>query len=205
MGRPSLGVVLGTFYRLRLAIAVMAAIYLVSVSTGIVMASRGDALALGWRDTVVRQAHASDPAAIAYRRNNRISAAALDFSRNLLFVAVPDTVSGLTVILPPISAAYRGWLGGIVSVDGHHQSRLRTNEGRIYYFATLALQISGFILSGAAGLNLGIAFFRCDGPFVGPSWLQLPRPALLDALRAYLAVIPLLAVGSAWEFLSPLN
>lgn len=183
----------------------MAAIYVLSVSVGMLMASRGDAFALHWRDTVVQQAHASDPAAIAYRSNKRISAAFFDFSRNLLLVAVPDTVGGLIVVLPPVLAAYRGWLGGIVSVDGRHQSRVRTIDGRLYYFVTLALQIGGFTLSGAAGLNLGFAFFRREGAFVGPTWLRLPKTALLDATRAYLIIIPLLAAGSAWEFLSPLN
>ncbi len=174
----------------------------VCVTVGIVMAHAGSSLALAYRDFLVERAHREDPASRADDAGAHWRAAAIDFSRNLGLVAVPDTVGGLTLVLPVGLAAYRAWVGGIVSVGAHHQSRLRHLRPAVYYLVTLVLQLAGFTLAGGAGLHLGLAFIRGDAPAVGPRWFRLPKPALADVAWLYALVVPLLALGSLWEFLA---
>jgi len=177
--------------------------YLIAITTGVLMAHLGSGFALRYRDALVARAVAADPAARADDRGAHLAAAIIDFSRNLGLAAVPDTVGGLTLVLPVGLAAYRGWIGGIVSVDHAHLSRLARIRGATYYCVTLLLQVCGFTLAGGGGLHLGWALVRGRGPFVGPRWFRLPQPALIDAAWLYVMIVPLLAIGSAWEFLGP--
>ena len=117
--------VLRALARARLAILTIAATYVVSVLVGAVMVHSGNRLALDYLDRLVAQAKATDPAAIALQEDDRLPAALLDFSRNLLLGAVPNTVAGAGIVLPYPLAAFRGWVGGIVSVwSKDHTSRL---------------------------------------------------------------------------------
>lgn len=191
--------------RARFGILVIAITYAVSVSAGVVMVHTGNAFALAFRDSLVARAHRRDPAARASDAGANGSAAALDFSRNLGLAAIPETIGGLTVVLPIGLAAYRGWVGGIVSVDHTHRSRLRHERSGLYYLVTLVLQLSAFTLAGGAGLHLGLAFIRKQGPYIGPSWFRLPRPALVDVGRLYLLIVPLFAAGSLWEYFVPVT
>ena len=188
----------------RTGILVIGLTYAVSLTTGILMAHLGSQFALGYRDSLVAAAHRADPAARADDAGAPGRAAVIDFSRNLGLAAIPETIGGLTFILPVSLAAYRGWVGGIVSVDGRHQSRLGRTRAAVYYLVTLALQLSAFTLAGGSGLHLGWAFFRKRGPFVGPPWFRLPGPALADVAWIYSLVVPLFALGSLWEFLRPI-
>jgi hypothetical protein len=187
----------------RHGILIVALTYLVTVTCGAVMVHAGNAFALGFRDSLVARARAADPAARANDRGARVTAACLDFSRNLGLVAVPDTVGGIALVVPVGLAAYRGWVGGIVSVDHAHRSRLSHVRTATYYVVTLLLQLAGFILAGGGGLHLGWARIKGRGPLVGPRWFRLPQPALLDVAWLYVLIVPLLAIGSAWEFLGP--
>jgi hypothetical protein len=99
--------------------------------------------------------------------------------------------------------AYRGWVGGIVSVDYAHRSRLTHVRTAAYYLGALFLQVAAFILAGGGGLHLGWAFAQHRGPFVGPPWFRLPQPALVDVAWLYALIVPLFAAGSYWEFLGP--
>jgi hypothetical protein len=175
--------------------------YMASVTAGVLMTHRGNQLALAYRDTLVARAHRVDPASRADRAGSHLTAAAVDFSRNLGLAAIPETIGGLTLVLPVGIALYRGWIGGIVSVDRSHQSRLRRARSATYYLVTLALQLAAFTLAGAGALHLGWAFLRKRGPYVGPAWFRLPRPALIDVAVLYVLIVPLFAVGSLWEFL----
>lgn len=187
--------------RSRPGILVIAATYAVSLGTGMLMSHAGNRFALGYRDSLVARAHLADPASRADDAGAHSTAAAIDFSRNLGLAAIPETIGGLTLVLPVGLAAYRGWVGGIVSVDGHHASRLRQPRSAVYYLITLALQLAAFTLAGGGGLHLGWAFLRGHGPFVGPSWFRLPKPALVDVIWLYVLIVPLFALGSLWEFL----
>lgn len=191
----------GAFRHARNGILIIAAIYAVSLPLGILMSHTGNRVALTYRDSLVARAYRDDPAALANDAGDHATAAALDFARNLGLAAIPETVGGLILVIPPVLAAYRGWVGGIVSVDSRHQSRLRHLRSATYYLVTLAFQIAGFTLAGGCGLHLGWAFFQRRGPFVGPAWFRLPQPALADVAWLYTVIIPLFAFGSAWEFL----
>jgi hypothetical protein len=187
----------------RAGILVVGVIYAVSLGIGMLMAHAGNRFALAYRDSLVARAHRADPAARASDAGAYGVAATLDFSRNLGLAAVPETIGGLTLVLPVGLAAYRGWVGGIVSVDSDHQSRLRRARAAVYYVVTLVLQLSAFTLAGGGGLHLGWAFVRKRGPFVGPPWFRLPKPALVDVAWLYVLIVPLFALGSLWEFLWP--
>ncbi len=180
----------------------MALVYLVSVILGAVMVHSGNEFALDYRDRLVARAQARDPSLLALRQGDRIGAALWDFGRNLLVGAVPDTIGRLSVVMPYPVAAYRGWVGGIVSVTSAHVSRLAQPGEAIYYLVTLVLQLIPYSLAGGAGVNLGIAYLR-PRPFdQGQKWVGLPKEAVLDALRIYVLVTPLFLVASLWEFLA---
>ncbi|HEU5181817.1 MAG TPA: hypothetical protein VFW45_13600, partial [Candidatus Polarisedimenticolia bacterium] len=68
---------------------------------------------------------------------------------------------------------------------------------------TLAFQLAAFTLAGGGGLHLGWAYLRRRGPFIGPEWFRLPRPALIDVGLLYLLIVPMFAIGSIWEFFWP--
>jgi hypothetical protein len=76
------------------------------------MVQAGSGFALEARDNLIKTATASDPAALAFGRSNRLQAALIDFGGNLLLGAVPSTVAGLGVITPFPLVAYRGWIWG---------------------------------------------------------------------------------------------
>jgi len=181
----------------------MAATYAISIGTGATMAHTGNRFALDFRDSLVARSHRNDPSSRADDAGDHLRAAAIDFSRNLGMAAIPETVGGILIVPPIALAAYRGWVGGIVSVDSHHASRLATPRSAIYFLVTMILQVTAFILAGGAGLHLGWSLLKKRGPFVGPSWFRLPGPALHDVVRIYALVIPLFAIGSTWEFLVP--
>ncbi len=187
--------------RARGPILVMACVYAASVTTGAVMVHSGNAFALRYGDRLVERAHAADPASLALAGGHRIRAAAWDFGRNLLLGAVPSTVGGLAIVVPYLVASHRGWVGGIVSVDRAHVSRLRDPAERTYYLVTLVLQLIPYSLAGGAGVPLGLAYLR-RARHPGPRWLGLPRAAVQDVLRIYLVVVPLFAIASLWEFLA---
>ncbi|MFQ6126493.1 MAG: hypothetical protein ACE5R6_18055 [Candidatus Heimdallarchaeota archaeon] len=164
------------------------------------MAHAGNEFALSHRDSVVAKAQGS-PIVIALREGNGLRAALLDFGGNLVG-ALANTLGGLGVIVPYPVVAYRGWIGGIVSVDGAHVSRLMNPGEAVYYIFTLILQLIPYSLAGGAGVNLGVAYFRPRVFYQGEKWLGLPKEAIRDVLRIYLLVVPLFLVAALWEFLA---
>lgn len=123
----------------------------------------------------------------------------LDFAGNV-FAAVIASVLGLGVVLSYPSVAYRGWIGGIVSVDSAHVSRLADVREGAYYLTTLILQLIPSSLAGGAGVNLGLANLRPKPHYQGGKWLGLPKEALRDVLRIYLVALPMFLLASVWEF-----
>jgi hypothetical protein len=100
--------------------------------------------------------------------------------------------------------AFRGWVGGIVSVSTGpaHTSRLADPWEAFYYLLTLVLQLIPYTLAGGAGVNLGVAYFRPRPFYQGQKWLTLPGEAVRDVLRIYVLVVPLFFIASLWEFLA---
>ena len=187
--------------RARLPIATFALAYVVSSSAGIIMVHTGNQFAINMRDNIVATSQNST-ILVAYRSGNRLGAAFLDFASNLFLGAVTQTVGGLGVIFPYPVAAYRGWVGGIVSIDGNHASRLASPSEAAYYISVMVLQLIPYSLAGGAGVNLGLAYLRPPPYYKGDRWFGIPKEAVLDALRIYILVIPLFLAASLIEFLT---
>jgi hypothetical protein len=179
----------------------VALVYAVSVIVGAVMVHSGNQFAVSTRDNVVSSAQNST-ILVAYRSGNRLGAAFLDFGSNLLLGAAPQTLGGLGVLPPYVLAAYRGWIGGIVSIDSNHKSRLANPDSARYYASVLVLQLIPYSLTGGAGVNLGWAYLRPALHYRGDKWLGLPKEAILDVFRIYALSVPLFFVASLVEFLA---
>ena len=190
--------VLRALRRAQVPILTVAFTYFVSVSIGMLMVHTRNAWAIASRDQIVSNAQSSS-ITIALDQNDRFRAAILDFGGNLLG-AISNTLEGLGVIFPYPFIAYRGWIGGIVSIDGLHVSRLAEPKEAAYYLITLTLQIIPSILAAGAGVNIGLANFKPKEFYQGEKWLGMPKEAFRDAFRIYLVVVPLLFLASLWEF-----
>jgi uncharacterized membrane protein SpoIIM required for sporulation len=186
-------------YRARLAILTVALTYLVAVIVGMIMVNSGSQFAIAYRDRIVSRAQ-SGPTLVALNRNDRLLAALLDFGGNLIAV-LANALAGLGVILTYPLIAYRGWIGGIVSIDGAHLSRLADPHEAFYYLTTLVLQLIPSILAAGAGVNLGVSYYRPQPYYRGDKWLGLSREALRDALRIIIVALPLLLIASLFEFI----
>jgi len=162
------------------------------------MVHTGNEWAIAYRDRIVTSAQSSSTI-VALKQSDRLRAAVLDFGGNL-YGAMIDTLGGLGVIIPYPVIAYRGWIGGIVSIDSSHVSRLVDLKEAFYYLSTLILQLVPYTLSGGAGVNMGLAYLRPRSFYQGEKWLGIPKEALRDTLRIYIIVIPLFLVASSWEF-----
>lgn len=193
-------------YRARYPILFTAIVYSLSVSIGIIMVHAGNKFALNYRDQLVNQSVQSNPTSVAYVQGRNFEAALWDFAGNLVLGAFPKTISGFSVLLVYPMVIQQGWVGGIVSVQGDHSSRLSEPHSAIYYLLTLLLQLVPYSLAIGAGVNAGIALFRTPPHYEGQRWLGIfPKEALRDVARIYLLVIPLFLIASLWEFLSSWN
>jgi hypothetical protein len=190
-------------HRARGPILASAATYALFVGLGIGLASAGWPPAVEQRDAVVAGA-GSSPINISYDQGNRLQAALLDFGSNLFLGAVPTSVAGLSVIGPFPIAAYRGWVGGIVSIDRRHVSRLASPSSAVYYVITLALQLIGYVLTMGAGVHVGLAAWRLRNDSSLPSVLgmRIPTAAIKDGGWVYALAVPVFLAGSLWEFMS---
>lgn len=185
----------------RMAILSVAVVYILSVAIGIGMASLGNAYALDRRDAIVAGAQSTDTL-VAYRSGNRLRAALLDFAANLGLGGVTSSVLGISVVGAYPVFAYRGWVGGIVSVDAQHRSRLASPDTALYYLLTLVLQLIPYSIAGGVGVRLGIGAWRDMRGSSRPSVLGLRTDRLRDVALAYVVIAPLFLVASLWEFLA---
>jgi hypothetical protein len=190
--------------RAQLPILWMGLTYALGVITGAIMVHAHSNFALSYRDHLVGRAQASDPSAIALNRGFPVRAAFLDCAGNLRG-AVPSTMMGLALVMPFPWAAFRGWIGGIVSVDGEHKSRLRHGREGLYYIGVLILQLIPYSLAGGTGVRLGLAYLFPKGRWGYPGskrWIGLPSEGLRDVGRIYALIVPLFLLASLVEFLA---
>ena len=187
--------------RARAPIAIVAVASVCPLVIGAVLATAGNGFALSQRDAIVGAAQSSDITA-AYTQNDRVKAALLDVAGNVQ-VALITSVAGLAVVGPLPIAAYRGWVGGIVSVDAQHRSRLGQPGSAFYYVVTVALQQIPFILTGGAGMYLGVvAWRRRNDTSVRPLLtLRIPSEAIRDVGWIWALALPFFLAGSLFEFL----
>jgi hypothetical protein len=178
--------------------------YAVGVIAGAGMVHLNSGFALAYRDKLVGRAMASDPSAVALEHGFPVRAALWDFAGNLGRGAVPSTVMGLAVVLPFPQAVFRGWVGGIVSVDGEHRSRLGNWREASYYLGVLLLQLLPYTLAGGAGVRLGLGFLMPKSRWGYSSqrrWLTIPAEGVRDVARIYVLIVPLFLLASLVEFL----
>jgi len=186
--------------RARLGLLLIGCAYVTGLMVGIVSVHTGHQRSLAFRDRIVSKAQSSSPILRYADKGHPIVAAALDFGGNLLGATL-TAGAGWYAPAPFPLAIYRGWIGGIVSVDGHHRSRFRTMDSGLCYGLVVVLQLVGYTLSGGAGVNLGIARTRPRPEYTGPRFLSVPIEAIRDAAYIYGLVIPIFAIASALEFL----
>ena len=186
--------------RARISILTVAAAYVISVAAGMAMVSTGNAFALERRDEVVLAAQSSE-INLADRGGDHIRAAVLDFAANLMLGGVTSTLFGLSVLGSYPIVAYRGWIGGIVSVDARHESRLADPGRATYYLVTLVLQLIPYSIAGGMGVYVGVDAWRALRKPRPDMWLGFSKGRLRDVALAYVVVIPLFLVASLWEFL----
>jgi hypothetical protein len=187
--------------RSRVAILSIAATYAVSIVVGVVMVSSGNGFALDRRDQIVGAAQSSG-SLVALRAGEPVRAALLDFASNLVLGGVTSTILGIAVVGVYPIVAYRGWVGGIVSVDSRHQSRLGDPARAGYYLLTLLVQLIPYSIAGGIGVRLGVGAWRAVKTPRPDTWLGLPRDALRDVAAAYVVIVPLFLVAALWEFLA---
>jgi hypothetical protein len=197
-----LDIVAAAIARCRLQVFSIFLTYLLSSGVGIVMVHSGSRFALGERDRIVGAATRSEPAALSRRSGHHLRAALQDFTANIFRAAVPQTLLGLAVFPPYISVAHQGWVGGIVSVDGQHRSRLTRPAAAAYYATVLMLQFVPFSLAIGAGVRAGLDLYAHNA---SAGWnlgnFRVPRTALRTLVGAYVLAIPLFLLASAVEFL----
>lgn len=185
-------------YRARFPILTVALVYLASILTGIIMVNSGNMFAINYRDRLVSNAQ-SGAVLSAFDRGDRLQAALLDFGGNL-YGASANAMGGLGIVFPFPLIVYRGWVGGIVSINNSHASRLAEPGMAAYYLITLVLQLIPYSLSGGAGVNMGLAYFRPKPDYQGGKWFGIPKEAVWDVLRIFMIVVPLFLIASLWEF-----
>lgn len=182
----------------RIAIVSVAATYAASVLLGIAMVGTGNVYALERRDEIVGAAQSTDTL-VACRSGDRLRAALLDFGANLGLGGLTSTALGVGVVVLYPVAAYRGWVGGIVSVDRYHESRLADPAAAAYYLATLVLQLIPYSIAGGMGVYLGVGAWRALRQRTR-TWLGMPVDRLRDVAIAYVVIVPLFLVASLFEF-----
>jgi hypothetical protein len=190
--------------RAKAPVAWMALTYALGVAAGAVMVHQHNSFALGFRDRLVGHAVETSPILLNLEKGFPVRAALLDFGANLGLGAAPSTMMGLSVAMPFPLAAFRGWVGGVVSVDDAHQSRLAGREG-LYYWTVLILQLIPYSLAGGAGVRLGLGFLlpRSRWGYAGSKkWLTIPADGVRDVGRMYVLIAPLFLVASLVEFLA---
>jgi hypothetical protein len=184
--------------RARIAILTIAVVYALSVLLGIGMVTAGNTFALERRDDIVGDAR-SGTILTAYGAGDRLRAATLDFAANLVLGGVISTVTGVGLVIALPLVAYRGWVGGIVSVDDRHRSRLADPGRALYYLVTLILQLVPYSIAGGMGIYLGVGSWRALRRPTD-AWLGMPKERLRDVAFAYVLIPPLFLVASLWEF-----
>lgn len=187
--------------RARFGILTISLTYLFSALTGVVMVHAGNHFALARRDRIVSRAQDS----VILRELEKglgFRAALLDFAANLGLGGITSTLAGRWAPAPYPIAMYRGWVGGIVSVDSAHRSRLGHRNQAMYYVLVMLLQLIPYSLAGGAGVNIGLASSRHAPWYSGERWWGVPVEAIRDTLRIYALVVPLFLLASLVEFLA---
>lgn len=179
--------------------------YACSAGVGAAMVHSGNRFALARRDAIVAAA-SRDKISTDYRAGRRYRAALRDAAANFGLAALPQTVTGLTIVMPYATVSRQGWIGGIVSVDGRHASRLRSPRGASYYVGVLLLQFLAFSVCIGGGVRCGVALYEENREVGWRFWrYRLARTSVSDLALVVCASVPLFLLASTFEFLVSAN
>jgi hypothetical protein len=192
--------------RARFGIMIAALADVSGLVLGVAMVHTGNSFALRQRDRIVNSAQGSS-VIVSLATGDRAKAALLDTAGHL-WASVGATLAGSVVVPAGGLAFYRGWVGGIVSVDDGHRSRLTNASMASYYLVTVLLQSVPYILAVGAGISIGLALLgpyfglnlHYGGPSIWPHSLRIPRQPVTDALWIYMVTLPLMFIASVFEF-----
>ncbi len=195
--------------RASLGIVVAGVADLLGLVLGIAIVHAGGEFALRQRDRLVGKVRGSEgPAAVASSSpRDRTGEVVRDTAGNV-WTSLCGAVAGYSVAPSAAIAFYRGWIGGIVSVDDEHRSRLRSGPSAAYYLITVLLQSVPWVLVVGAGISIGFAVFGrfigldspYTGPYVWPAFLLIPQQAVVDLCWIIGIAIPISVVASVFEF-----
>ncbi len=181
------------------------AVYCVSCLIGIIMVQTNNNFALAQRDKIVGTATNKDKASINYQEGKHLTAALYDFTGNL-FIGATQTFLGAGIVIPYFTVSFQGWVGGIVSVNNLHKSRLKKLESASYYFIVLLLQFIAYSLSIGAGIKTGIELYTQNKLISWKLWkYKIRKENLLDVRNIYMLSIPIFFIASFFEFFSSWN
>ena len=181
-------------------------VYVISCTVGILMVHTGNQFALLQRDKIVGVAVQTEKAALNYQSGNKFAAALYDFAGNVFTAAIPQTVIGLAIAPPYFTVAYQGWVGGIVSVNGSHQSRFTRLKSSAYYFIVFLPQIVALSLSIGAGIKCGVDTYRHNAEIGWRIWkFRIPKESIAAVGYVNLVCLPVFLFASCFEFLSSWN
>jgi hypothetical protein len=170
------------------------------------MVHNGNDFALSYRDKIVGKALKNDKASINHQKGHNFSAALNDFKGNLFFGAIPQTFMGLGILVPYFTVSKQGLIGGIVSVNSGHKSRLKNFKSTFYYFFVLLLQFIPYSLAIGAGIKFGIDFYNHNQIYGWLMWkYKIQKSSLFDLGYVFILVVPLFFIASCFEFMSTWN
>jgi hypothetical protein len=107
---------------------------------------------------------------------------------------MPQTIAGLSIVIPYFSVAYQGWVGGIVSIKANH-SRFNNWKSTLYYLIVLILQYIPYSLAIGSGIKLGIDTYKLNKNSKILKY-RIDKSGLKDVLLIYIFVIPLFYIFS---------
>ena len=125
--------------RARRAIVTIGLTYALAVIVGMAMVHAGNGFALRFGDRLVGEATVSSPILQAMQRGSRTKAHCRTSPATCWWEQCRKLCRGWPFFHLYGFAAFRGWVGGVVSVDGNHRSRLADAHERFYYLTVPVL------------------------------------------------------------------
>jgi hypothetical protein len=197
--------ILASFNKCKVYIIIVFLVYCLSCLTGIIMVHTDNNFALSQRDKIVDTANQEDKASINYQKGSQFNATLYDFTGNLFFAGV-QTFMGLGIVIPYFTVAYQGWVGGIVSVNNFHKSRLKVLKSALYYVIVLLLQFIAYSMCIGTGIKAGVEIYKQNASISWKLWkYRIKKSNLIDIGNIYFISIPLFFIASLFEYYSSWN
>lgn len=183
--------------RLRPFLLTMACVYLFSGALGSILVSLEIAPLVHFRVRILEFLPTATPIVdvLGELQAGRVAQAiGMTFAWNFGVAAfLTSTAVGVVFFLPPMIAAWRGFLLGVL-----FQGLGGSFATATLLLGTLLLEIGAYVIAGAAGMSLGWALIPRGA---GEGIKDRARRALSDILTVYPLVAGMLLFGAVWEIL----